>query len=151
MPSYGLRKIGSGGDAESLDKLDVLHDVGHERAAEVLDDHRQLGAVELDIVERIVVDIGDNGLRHLIHEDPYPLDTLGEDIVTGTIGIHRIVETLRTIVGKDPCLRTDHPHETLALRPEIEPHHVDVELCHVANILGIAHAAHFDNHSLLLL
>ena len=102
--------------------------------------------MKLDVVERIVVDVGDDGLRHLIHEDPYPLDVLREDVVARAVSVHRIVETLRTIVGKDPGLRTDHPYEAFALRPEVEPHHVDVELCHVANILGIAHAAHFDNH-----
>jgi hypothetical protein len=142
-----LLQVVNVGDAKGLDELHLRRDVGDEGAAEVLYQHRWLRAMELDVVERIVVDVCDDGLRHLIDEESYPLDPLWEDEMPCAVGVDSIGETLRTIVRHDTRLRAYHPHESLAVRPEVEAHHVNVESRHIANILGIAHATNLYEHN----
>ena len=106
--------------------------------------------MQLHIVEAVVVDTGDDVLGHIVDEDTH----------TGHVGrlLHRsraivevalqLVEPLTAVVGHASGARAHHLHVAWRLGIEHHAYHVGAQVLDGCDILGIGHAAYFDNHSL---
>ena len=110
-------------DAQSLDNLQSRVNVGVDASSQVVNHDAALVAVQLNIVEVIVIDTRDNRLRHLVDEHSHALWLLARRFFGNPSA--SLVQPFLAVVGDDACACRNHLYESWTFRIEYKSYHVN--------------------------